>query len=706
MVRHDWTLEELQQLYDQPLVDLIEQARVVHAAHHSPGEVQMCHLISVKTGGCSEDCKYCAQSSRYQTPIQATPMMEVEEVVTLATQAKEKGATRICLGAAWRQARPSGQFDRVVEMVRRVAEMGLEVCCTLGMLEEEQIHQLKEAGLYAYNHNLDSSEKFYKTIITTRTYQDRLETLGRVAKSGLSVCSGGIIGMGEEVVDRLGLLQTLTSLRPHPNSVPIGRLIPIPGTPLEGQAEPTAWELLRMVAVARIVLPHSVIRLAAGRLSLSQAELTLCLLAGANSLFIGDKLLTEAGANPAFEGDQALFETLGLRKRPADVRDHFLASRLEKREREGGGRSLIHRDPSLVDFASNDYLGLASSPEVAQEIEQRFAELTHGEGIRPVIGATGSRLLTGNQPYVEELEQVIAEFHGGESALLFNSGYAANTGLLSSLGSDRDAILIDSQVHASTWDGARLSPAKSYLFRHNDCDHLEKQLRRARAEREQLFIAVESLYSMEGDLAPLEELVALCRQYGAWLIVDEAHANGVLGAEGRGLVADLPRRDPILATLYTFGKGLGCHGAAVVGSSLLRRYLINFCRTFIYTTALPFHTLVALRTLYGRLGAMEEERRRLFRLIDGFELRVEACGLPIRTSRTPIQSIPIGTAEGALRMSERLRRGGLDVRAIRYPTVRKGSELLRISLHSFNELSEVDRLVELLLEEVEAISVA
>jgi biotin synthase len=313
--RHDWTLEELKEIYDLPLLGLISKSHHIHVLFHQPTEIQICSLISIKTGGCPEDCKYCAQSSRYQTSVSAQPMMTFNDVLNEAKKAKERGATRVCLGAAWREVRDSKQFEEVLQMIKAITAMGIEVCCTLGMLKDHQAARLKEAGLYAYNHNLDSSEQFYKTIITTRTYQDRLETLDIAEKADLSVCCGGILGMGESIIDRLGLLLTLCQRNPHPESVPINRLSQIPGTPLENQPKVSVWEMIRMIAVARIVMPKAMIRLSAGRIEMSFEEQTLCFLAGANSIFAGEKLLTVA--NTAIDKDEEMFELLGLKKRPA-----------------------------------------------------------------------------------------------------------------------------------------------------------------------------------------------------------------------------------------------------------------------------------------------------------------------------------------------------------------------------------------------------
>lgn len=312
-IRYDWTLEELKELYDMPLLELVSKAHEIHVQFHPVAEIQVCSLISIKTGGCPEDCKYCAQSSRYQTPVSAQPLMQYEAVLSQAKKAVEQGATRVCLGAAWKEVRDSKQFDEVLRMVKGITDLGVEVCCTLGMLKESQARRLKEAGLYAYNHNLDSSESFYKTIITTRTYQDRLRTLDIVEKANLSVCCGGILGLGEEPQDRLELLLTLSRRNPHPESVPINRLTQIPGTPLEHQAPVSTWEMVRAIGVARIVLPDAMIRLSAGRIEMSIEGQALCFLAGANSIFAGDKLLTVA--NTPIDQDREMFQCLGLKKR-------------------------------------------------------------------------------------------------------------------------------------------------------------------------------------------------------------------------------------------------------------------------------------------------------------------------------------------------------------------------------------------------------
>lgn len=312
-IRHNWTREELKALYETPLLELVYRAATVHREFHNPQEVQVSSLVSIKTGGCSEDCGYCPQAARYHTKVKVHKLLPVEEVRGLAEKARNNGASRMCLGAAWREVRDNRDFDKVLDMVKTINQLDMEVCCTLGMLTEEQAQKLADAGVYAYNHNLDTSEEFYGEVITTRTYDDRLRTLGHVRKAGMTICSGGIIGMGESVDDRLGMLLTLSRLDPHPESVPINSLVAVEGTPLEDQPPVPTWDVIRMVAVTRLVMPKSVVRLSAGRMSMSDEAQALCFMAGANSIFAGDKLLTTP--NPAFNADMELFNTLGLEPR-------------------------------------------------------------------------------------------------------------------------------------------------------------------------------------------------------------------------------------------------------------------------------------------------------------------------------------------------------------------------------------------------------
>ncbi len=309
-IRNDWKREEIRDIYNLPLLDLVYRAATVHREYHSTGEVQVCTLLSVKTGGCPEDCSYCPQAARYHTEVEAHKLLDKDTVVENARKAKDAGSTRFCMGAAWREVRDNKDFDRVLEMVKEVNNLGLEVCCTMGMLTENQAQKLKEAGLYAYNHNLDTSEDYYSEIITTRTYDDRLKTLTNVRKAGISVCCGGIIGMGESQEDRIGMLYTLATLPEHPESVPVNALVPVEGTPLENAPRVSIWEMIRMIATARMTMPQAMVRLSAGRKEMSTVEQALCFLAGANSIFSGEKLLTTP--NPDFSDDQKMFELLGL----------------------------------------------------------------------------------------------------------------------------------------------------------------------------------------------------------------------------------------------------------------------------------------------------------------------------------------------------------------------------------------------------------
>lgn len=314
-IRNNWTREEISEIYNSPILDLIYRAATVHREYNDPQEIQVCTLLSVKTGGCPEDCAYCPQAARYHTDVKVHKLLPTEEVLGKALEAKEAGSTRFCMGAAWREVRDNKDFDRVLDMVKGVSSMGMEVCCTLGMLTEEQAMKLKDAGLYAYNHNLDTSEEHYDEIISTRTYDDRLDTLENVRNAEISVCSGGIIGMGEGHEDRIGMLLTLVNLPEHPESVPVNALVPVEGTPLEDQPRVSVWEMIRMIATARIIMPKAMVRLSAGRVRMNMEEQALCFLAGANSIFAGDKLLTTP--NPEVVEDKEMFQVLNLKPREA-----------------------------------------------------------------------------------------------------------------------------------------------------------------------------------------------------------------------------------------------------------------------------------------------------------------------------------------------------------------------------------------------------
>ncbi len=306
----------MRELFAAPLMELVFRAATIHRQHHDPAEVQVCKLISIKTGGCPEDCSYCSQSARYTTDVKALPLMEKRDVLDIARKAKEAGVSRVCMGAAWREVRDNSQFDRVLEMVREVTTLGIEVCCTLGMLTEQQARKLEAAGLYAYNHNLDTSEEFYETIITTRTYADRLNTIENVRKTGITVCCGGILGLGEGENDRVSLLHTLARLDPHPESVPVNVLSQVPGTPLAEQPEVPIWETVRVIAAARILMPKSVVRLSTGRAKMSVSDQALCFMAGANSIFSSDtKRMLTLAPSPDYDADRELFQILGLKAR-------------------------------------------------------------------------------------------------------------------------------------------------------------------------------------------------------------------------------------------------------------------------------------------------------------------------------------------------------------------------------------------------------
>ncbi|MBO0356035.1 biotin synthase BioB [Muricauda ruestringensis] len=310
-IKNDWSKEEILEIYNKPLMELLYEAATEHRRYHDPNTVQVSTLVSIKTGGCPEDCGYCPQAARYHTDIEGNELMSVQQVKAQALRAKSSGSSRVCMGAAWRNVKDGPEFDQVLEMVRTINKLDMEVCCTLGMVTENQAKRLAEAGLYAYNHNLDSSEEYYKEVISTRGYEDRLQTIDNVRKTNVTVCSGGIIGMGERVEDRAGMLVALSSLSPHPESVPINALVAVEGTPLEGQEPVSIWEMVRMVATTRIVMPFTQVRLSAGRTQMTKEGQAMCFFAGANSIFAGDKLLTTP--NPDVNEDMELFKSLGLK---------------------------------------------------------------------------------------------------------------------------------------------------------------------------------------------------------------------------------------------------------------------------------------------------------------------------------------------------------------------------------------------------------
>ena len=309
--KHNWTKDEILDIYNKPLMELLYEAATVHRVNHDPNTVQVSTLLSIKTGGCSEDCGYCPQAARYHTDIEGNDLMSVQQVKAQALRAKSTGSSRVCMGAAWRNVKDGEEFDQVLEMVRSINKLDMEVCCTLGMITENQAQRLAEAGLYAYNHNLDSSEEYYKEVISTRGYQDRLDTIGNVRKTNVTVCSGGIIGMGENIEDRAGMLVALSTLNPQPESTPINALVAVEGTPLEDEKPVSIWDMIRMVATTRIVMPETQVRLSAGRTQMTREGQAMCFFAGANSIFAGDKLLTTP--NPDVNVDMEMFAVLGMK---------------------------------------------------------------------------------------------------------------------------------------------------------------------------------------------------------------------------------------------------------------------------------------------------------------------------------------------------------------------------------------------------------
>lgn len=310
ITKHDWTKEEIIAIYNKPMMDLLFEAASIHREEHDPNVVQVSTLLSIKTGGCPEDCGYCPQAARYHTGVEGNDLMSVQQVKAQALRAKSSGSSRVCMGAAWRNVKDGPEFDQVLEMVRTINKLDMEVCCTLGMITENQAHRLAEAGLYAYNHNLDTSEEYYKEVISTRGFEDRLQTIENVRKTNVTVCSGGIIGMGESIEDRAGMLVALASLNPQPESVPINALVAVEGTPMEEEKPVEIWDMIRMVATTRIVMPETQVRLSAGRTNMSREGQAMCFFAGANSIFAGDKLLTTP--NPDVNDDMKMFEMLGL----------------------------------------------------------------------------------------------------------------------------------------------------------------------------------------------------------------------------------------------------------------------------------------------------------------------------------------------------------------------------------------------------------
>ncbi len=363
---YNWTLDSIMEIYNKPLLDLVFQAASVHREHHDPNKIQVSTLLSVKTGGCSEDCAYCPQAARYFTDIETNDLLSVDQVRVAAERAKKLGSSRLCMGAAWRSVKDNADFDHVLDLVKTVYDLDMEVCCTLGMVSEQQAQKLADAGLYAYNHNLDSSEEFYKEIISTRGYEDRLKTLENVRKANMTICSGGIIGMGESVEDRCQMLLTLAQLNPQPESVPINALVAVEGTPLEEQESVEIWEMIRMVATTRIVMPKTTVRLSAGRTNMTKEGQVFCFMAGASSIFAGDKLLTTP--NPDIFEDLALFEKIGI-----TVQQPY-----EKHAKPNQDQNRTYDESDQVKWSRPDHVIEANEKYKALAKEKR-AELNHSK---------------------------------------------------------------------------------------------------------------------------------------------------------------------------------------------------------------------------------------------------------------------------------------------------------------------------------------
>jgi len=391
--RNDWTREEIKAIYDLPLLELVFQAAAVHRQYWDPKQVQKSTLLSIKTGGCTENCGYCSQSSHHKTFVKPTKTLDSEDILKAARRAKDAGSTRFCMGSAWREVGNKHAFKRVLEVVKEINGMGMEVCTTLGMLTAEQAKQLKEAGLTAYNHNLDTSPEYYPKVVTTRTYEERLQTVDNVRKAGISVCSGGIVGMGEEHSDRIGLLHQLATMKEHPESVPINSLVPVKGTPL-GDAliaagKETTWdEMVRMIATARIVMPRTSVRLSAGRLEFPVAAQAMMFMAGANSIFTGDTLLTTP--NPAFDKDAEMFKVLGLEGKPPHTQPkaspYTGVQVTMSNQRPGAPQIEIHKASAPLAPSSAPLTIETSNPSLKKA--QRLLRIQNGPGMDEFVASS------------------------------------------------------------------------------------------------------------------------------------------------------------------------------------------------------------------------------------------------------------------------------------------------------------------------------
>ena len=684
-------IETVRELYDAPLLRLVARAAVVHAEYHDPERVQCSTLLSVKTGGCPEDCGYCPQSARYRTGVDAEALLDVESVLEAARAAKANGSSRFCMGAAWREVSDGPEFDRVVEMVKGVAELGLESCVTLGMLRPDQAQRLADAGLDYYNHNLDTSRAHYERVISTRGYDDRLATLDAVANAGLRTCCGGIVGMGESDEDRIEFLHTLASRDPPPESVPINALVPAPGTPLESST-PLAWDVLvRMVACARI-LHAAVGDPARGRPALARRCDAGDVLPGGGRVDLPRRAAAHDAEPRARRGHRAARAS----RPPAnalmtDPRAAF-EERLRELDQAGLGRRLTL--PRGRDFSSNDYLGLSRHPGVVAAA--RAAVEQHG------AGNPSARLLRGTQDVHVQAERAAAEWTGSDAALLFPSGWHANVALLTTLPTGGDVIVSPRGNHASIVDGCRLSRARTIVARCDDAASVAEALRSGRGAGTR-YVVVESVHSTTGRRADLAGLARVCRDLGAWLIVDEAHAAGVLGARGAGCGGAEEVRDRVVARVVTGGKALGVSGAFAVGDAVTVRLLTGTARPFVFTTAVPPAVAAGLRAAIDVAARSGGLRARLTTLADRLRSRLTAAGIDAGGDAA-IVPVPIGDPRRAVEAAARLQERGFDVRALRPPTVPPGASCLRVVVHATHTEDEVDALADALHDVLEPIA--
>ncbi|KAG0185147.1 hypothetical protein DFQ28_009856 [Apophysomyces sp. BC1034] len=701
-IRHDWTREQIAALFDLPFDELLYRAHTVQRRYHAGRGLQISQLLSIKTGGCPEDCGYCSQSVHAQTELKASALMNLEAVLEAAAQAKAAGVQRFCMGAAWRSPRER-DLERVCAMVEGVKALGLETCVTLGMLTGAQAQRLADVGLDYYNHNIDTSPAYYPSVITTRTLDERLDTLEHVRSAGLKVCCGGIVGMGESREDRVGMLQTLANLLTHPESVPINSLMRIEGTRLANERDVDGLEFVRTIAVARIVMPASVIRLSAGREHMSDELQALCLFAGAGSVFVGEKLLTTA--NPTPDHDRELIDRLGAHQssgmtamgtgmtlidslgRGLEALD---AAHLRRHRRVAdsacSARMSVDGRP-IVGFANNDYLGLAAHPLLIEAL---------GDGARRYgAGSGGSHLLGGHSRAHAKAEEDLAAFCGGfvdgARALYFCTGYMANLAVLTALAGLDAVIFSDALNHASLIDGTRLSRASVRIYPHCDIGALDVMLRASDAATK--VIVSDTVFSMDGDVAPLSQLAALAERHNAWLVLDDAHGFGVLGRDGRGSLDASGIKSEHIVYVGTLGKAAGVAGAFVVAHPNVIEWFVQRARTYIFTTASPpavAHAVSAsVRLIAGDEG--RARRAQLFRLISRMRGMLAATPYRPLDSHTAVQPLVIGSNEATLEIAAMLDDAGLWVPAIRPPTVPPGTSRLRISLSAAHTDDDLDR---------------